>query len=506
MLNQSFWVALLPIFIRAVLGQTTVTTSIGPISGTEIDFNGNTIIEYLGIPFAEPPVGDRRFARPEPKAPRDDGFTLSATEFGAVCPQYVTEVLSDVDMSEDCLFLNIIVPQDAVDSLGSLPVLLFIPGRGFRLNAGSEYVGRDLAVTGSVIVVTINYRFLTFGYFSTGDDLAPGNYGLWDQRLAIEWVRDNIPAFGGDATNITIVGQGEDGATSVSSQLLSPENNDQLFQRAIIQSGIFDYPSYIMSDDLAETLSGRLAETLNCNQTSWPEKLDCLRGESWQDILYAPIAVADSDYFHPRIDGRFFPEPFDRLVERDEMHQYDIMVGMNSDEGLNLLFNYPDIALAINRDNVEFFVVGTIAGRGTDEETSQILYEGIKQRYVDPVDGIADDDDALRFMIDIYGDGSFVSRSIRLLRYHQRAPSASTYMYFFDYVDDNNQWLTSDARVGKASQGEELFYLWDTVSTRSTAFSAPVGSVSEAIRAEMISYWANFVHTGLVYSLYLSLF
>ncbi|XP_030846675.1 uncharacterized protein LOC105446116 [Strongylocentrotus purpuratus] len=478
--------------------QVTVDVGeLGEIEGNEYEFDGKTMTEFLGVPYAEPPVGEFRFARPRPKVAWIE--KLNATTFGAACPQQPVEGLDDLQISEDCLFLNIFVPPNATAD-NKLPVMLFIPGRGYRAYSGSEYIGLEMAVTGPIIIVTINYRFLTFGFFSTGDDTAPGNYGLWDQQLAIEWVRDNIGAFNGDGSKITIVGQGREGATGVVSQILSPLNNNGLFQRAIVQSSTATDLSYISAEGQATRLSKILVDTLNCSQRSWTENLACLREKSWQDIVAVNYSVLGGGYFEPRIDGYFFPDSLDNLLEKNLTHQYDLLAGINSDEGAALLNGYVDINDAFETvQDVWNFAYYDTRQRYSSDDQAILVMNAIDYRYDGPLLELPDRESALRFMFSMYGDRSYVSKTIQLLRNHQLSPDTNTFMYYFDYVDvDQNFTLIDDPLrdFTKAVQGEELFYLWDTIFGRQTASAAASGSTSESLRAKMIQYWTNFVNNG----------
>eukprot|EP00057_Strongylocentrotus_purpuratus_P035125 XP_797799.2 PREDICTED: uncharacterized protein LOC593219 [Strongylocentrotus purpuratus] len=478
--------------------QVTVDVGeLGEIEGNEYEFDGNTMNEFLGVPYAEPPVGEFRFARPRPKVAWIE--KLNATTYGAACPQQPVEGLDDLQISEDCLFLNIFVPPNATAD-NKLPVMLFIPGRGYRAYSGSEYIGMEMAVKGPIIIVTINYRFLTFGFFSTDDDTAPGNYGLWDQRLAIEWVRDNIGAFNGDGSKITIVGQGREGATGVVSQILTPLNNNGLFQRAIVQSSTATDVSYISPEGQATRLSKILVDTLNCSQRSWTKNLACLREKSWQDIVAVNYSVLGGGYFEPRIDGYFFPDSLDNLLERNLTHQYDLLAGVNSDEGAVLLNGYVDVNDAFETvQDVWNFAYYDTRQRYSSDEQAILVMNAIDYRYDGPLLELPDKKRALCFMFSMYGDRSYVSKTIKLLRNHQLSPNTNTFMYYFDYVDvDQNFTLIDDPLrdFTMAVQGEELFYLWDTIFGRQTALSATSGSTSESLRANMIQYWTNFVRNG----------
>ncbi|GCC34535.1 hypothetical protein chiPu_0013010 [Chiloscyllium punctatum] len=196
---------------------------------------------FKGIPFAATP---KRFEKAEPHP----GWTgvLKAKDFKPRCLQ-TTLSQKAVFGSEDCLYLNIWVPHGRKVST-NLPVMVWIFGGGFLMGAGHGanflnnylYDGHEIASRGKVIVVTLNYRVGPLGFLSTGDTNAPGNQGLWDQHMAISWVKRNIAAFGGDPDKITIFGESAGGA-SVSLQTLTPYNKG-VIKRAISQSGVATCP------------------------------------------------------------------------------------------------------------------------------------------------------------------------------------------------------------------------------------------------------------------------
>ncbi|XP_052071092.1 carboxylesterase 1F-like [Mytilus californianus] len=192
--------------------------------------------EFRNIPFAKPPVGGLRFHQPVPYGSWSDIY--DATRFGPSCIQSVNGIVDqyvpNTNTSEDCLVLNIYVPSGFSES-NAKSVIIWVHGGGYYLGQGMFYDGSYLSGIGDVIVVTINYRLGVFGFFSTMDDVALGNYGLWDQQMAIKWVHDNIESFGGDPNSVTIAGQSA-GAFSVALQALNPANKG-LFHRVIAQSG-----------------------------------------------------------------------------------------------------------------------------------------------------------------------------------------------------------------------------------------------------------------------------
>jgi para-nitrobenzyl esterase len=213
-----------------------VQTKSGPVQGA-VEAG---VLSFKGIPYAAPPVGPLRWRAPQPVA----GWTGTrpATSFGSVCMQPVraNRAKDFVDQSEDCLFLNVYRPNTKAKSL---PVLFWIPGGGLVTGSGSEpvYDGKALAERG-VVLVTINYRLGRFGFFAhpeltkaNPDGGRLYNYGLMDQIAALNWVHDNITAFGGDPGNVTIFGESAGGA-SVDALMISPPAR-RLFAAAIVESG-----------------------------------------------------------------------------------------------------------------------------------------------------------------------------------------------------------------------------------------------------------------------------
>lgn len=229
------------------------------------------ITSFKGIPFAAPPVGENRWRAPQPA--KDWDGVLKTFDFASISMQaktvidvkniYTREwaVDPDIPMSEDCLYLNVWTPANSAHE--KLPVYVWYFGGGLQVGhtAEMEFDGERIARRG-MVVVTINYRLNVFGFLghpeiTAESPQAPANFGNLDQQYGTQWVKRNIAAFGGDPDNITIGGQSAGGG-SVMSQLTSPQN-EGLFQKAIIQSGIFTklypnnfMPKFIRSLDEAE--------------------------------------------------------------------------------------------------------------------------------------------------------------------------------------------------------------------------------------------------------------
>lgn len=207
-------------------------TSLGDLQGVA----DGAVSAWLGVPYAQPPVGALRFAAPRP-LPSWQGVR-KATTFGAACIQKPMGSIKSLgpSLGEDCLTLNIWSP--AADG-ARRPVMVWVHGGAFLLGSARVYTGAHLAGQGDIVVVAINYRLGALGFVNfgeaLGDERAASNPGLRDQVLALRWVRDNIAAFGGDPDRVTLAGESA-GSMSVSLLMHSPEAQG-LFRGAIMQSG-----------------------------------------------------------------------------------------------------------------------------------------------------------------------------------------------------------------------------------------------------------------------------
>lgn len=255
--------------------------------------NSSHVRQFLGIPYAEPPVGEHRFRPPVTKRPYR--ATLNATSYGPVCMQYDNGAPSvynqllhgynvGVGMSEDCLTLNIWTPR-TLKSDAQLPVLFWIPG-GALLNGGSAVPYTDgSSIVGAhqdVIVVSINYRVNIFGFPAAAAlDGRHHNVGLLDQRKAVEWVYENIWAFGGNASRITLFGQS---AGASSTDFFSYAwFYDPLVSGFIIQSGAVGNSQITYSSGTSNF--SFVAEQVGCGSNDKDEQFKCMQGKDASEIL-----------------------------------------------------------------------------------------------------------------------------------------------------------------------------------------------------------------------------
>jgi para-nitrobenzyl esterase len=239
---------------------------------------------FLGIPYAQPPVGALRFRAPQPMTPWSG--TRSAETVGPVCPQLPAPFAAQGPQSEDCLSLNVYVPFKSK----RLPVMVFLHGGGFVAGTGSQFSGLPLAQAGNVIVVTINYRLGALGFLTLPQldaergSVPSGNDAIRDQQLALSWVRDNIAVFGGDPAQVTVFGESA-GAISTCLQMVSPLSRT-LAKRFILESGSCEIANGIATPAQARNASTQVVNALCAGRS---DVLPCLRALPAGDIAALPV-------------------------------------------------------------------------------------------------------------------------------------------------------------------------------------------------------------------------
>ncbi|MCB9993499.1 MAG: carboxylesterase family protein [Hyphomicrobiaceae bacterium] len=298
-----------------------ITISQGTLAGTE----GDGVVQFSGVRYAMPPVGENRWMPPVPVGAATG--PVDATKPGPGCAQGPSP-WGTPSTSEDCLFLNITVPGPA-NAMGfwqNKPVLVWFHGGGFTGGSGDVYDAQALARENDVIVVTVNYRLGSLGFFAhpalDAEDHVVANYGLLDQQQALKWLQANIASFGGNPNNLTVFGESA-GAIAIYTHLVSPLASG-LFQKAIIESGApADEPLSV-----AETQGNALAEKVGCPTTADADAAACLRAVPVEQLLAAqatPIATI--------IDGKLLTAPVLDLLRSGNYNRMPVMNGTNHDEG-----------------------------------------------------------------------------------------------------------------------------------------------------------------------------
>ena len=433
------------------------------------------IIAFQGIPFAAAPAGELRWRPPAPVEPWDGVRDAAAP--GAICPQQgLPGGAQRAAQSEDCLFLNVWAPAEAA---GPLPVMVWIHGGGYRLGSGSGSDGAPLASRG-VVLVTINYRLNVFGFLAhpalsaESAHGASGNYGLLDMVAALEWVRDNAAAFGGDPERVTIFGESAGGG-AVMALMIAPQA-EGLFHRAIAQSTYvhgWDRPldAPARGWEPAEALGERVGAALGASGAG-AEALAAMRAADTQEVLEAAGAGAlflwSGTLWAPNVDGWVIPDDPLAMYAAARQHRVPLIAGLTANEGSLFRPRY-DIADA---EGFEDYVRNDFAAVAPE---ALALYDPRgADGFAASLDGLVHD--------------MFFAGPARLQLRANAAAGAPVWFYRFAQVPPT----PLGERFG-AHHAAELAYVFGTLDgSPDTPWTEADRTVSEA----MMGYWTRFAAAG----------
>jgi para-nitrobenzyl esterase len=316
--------------LAATLGAAAapVVTAEGPVEGLSKD----GVTRFLGIPYAKPPIGNLRWMPPQPVAKWTGA--KDATKFGPTCAQVTTlgPFAGPPNSNEDCLYLNVFTQ----DVKAKLPVLVWTHGGGYFDGASNDYDATKLVKQGKLVVVTFNYRLNLFGFLAhpalETKGQPSGNYGVMDMQAVLHWVRQNIAAFGGDPSNVTLGGQSA-GAGATTANLLSPGAKG-LFHRAILQSGGYTpFPTKATAEDKGRKFAAAAGCTPKNDKGSDIAK--CLRALPAAKIAnLAGTASAISPLVGgPFVDGLVIPRQTIDAIQSGSFNKMPVMIGTTRDEG-----------------------------------------------------------------------------------------------------------------------------------------------------------------------------
>lgn len=452
------------------------------------------IATFKGIRYAAAPTGQRRFA--PPFAPEPSSSTLDAIAFGSACPQLASP-FGVASANEDCLFLNVYVPGTPSASK-RLPVMVFLHGGAFVSGAGGLYDPTTLANTEGTIVVTVNYRLGTLGYMAASalrardSRQSSGNYGLLDQQFALRWVRQNIPAFGGDRNRVTVFGQSAGGYSVCA--LLSAPSAAGLFQRAITQSGPCSFP--LPTREVSEASGAKFIQKVGCERSSAQETVDCLRQLDVQtvlnnqtsagELLSSPTALTQ---FFPNVDGVVIPQQPVQALTLNQYNRVPVIVGTNRDEGtmfVALAFDLLEGPLLAAEypaqiQMVAETVVQQAAAGGSSGLTTQLIAAEILAAY--PLRNYDSPGQALAAVIT---DASFACAA--LITAQLLSLTTPTYSYEFADRTAPMLFLPPVSFPYRASHTNELQFLFDDL----TGVPSQLTSDQRALASTMKSYWSRF--------------
>lgn len=432
----------------------------GWVTGIWHDGEAGGARAFLGIPYAEPPVGELRFQPPQP-AKHWHG-NLEATAFGPSCIQNPGALSATGEYSEDCLSLNVYSPEDP--DYAALPVMVFIHGGAFVAGGSSQYDGWRLAEEYGAVVVTLNYRLGALGFLSHPElDLEmgvpqSGNMALKDQQLALKWVQQNIAAFGGDPAQVTLFGESA-GSMSTCVHMVAP-GSQNLASRFIMQSAVcvggLPVNTKVQSDALGEAMLQSF-----CGDAADP--LACLRDVPASELIawgadagifgagWSPTVVAESE---------ILPAQPVALIASGQYNHGPVIVGTNRNEwGLFQLIGASDPV----EDTAGLY-------QYIDDTYPAALAPAVKALYAPPVDGLAN-----AKLVELLTDQVFRCPTRGFARLVQ-AMGSDVWLYSFDNPP--------------AFHAMELAYVFGNPS------EALVPVLNESVRATVQGYWTQFAYLG----------
>lgn len=522
-----------------------IKTPLGKVKGIQGEVFGKKVNAFLGIPFAEPPVGNLRFKRTVKVKPWRG--ILEATKFKPHCPQLLRlEVIEKRTplthmLAEDCLYLNIWTPNHEEDEENSSrtqsnakkPVMLWFFGGGYAggTNNLDEFDGRVLASLGDVIVVTANYRLGSFGFLDLGINDSPGNQGLYDNKRALLWVRSNIEAFGGDPEQITLFGNSA-GAISIGLMMVH-NHTSTLFKRAILQSGSPVMLNFFFTR--TEETAERFVELMNCshhipegsttlspgrNPLTPEEKeaeearefeifknkrqheLNCLMTKSTSEIIAGqkelletafPFTPSPYEQFLPLMATEALKADFGGNAYRDTFNGVsEVLLGSNRDEGSVIL--HLEIPEIFKIDSVELnmttltelkeLLVGNFSGEfNIDPETARV-FAGLFF-----VKGPENDStiNLIRRLYQVIGGLAFTC-PVASFAEGLTTRGKTVYQYEFGYRSSATPW----GEWMGVTHGDEYIFTFGHPLRYPSRYSKEDMEVSQ----RMIHIWSHFAKTG----------
>jgi len=460
-----------------------VSTQFGQLEGIRIGMN---VDQFMGIPYAMPPVNQSRFKDPVPWnttwAPR----TRPATEPGSQCRQGHEFGPS----SEDCLFLNIWRPA-APDARSENPVMVFIHGGSFVNGNGDQYNSTRLVKKHGVVVVTLNYRLGHLGWLQVYPGLA--NYGLKDQRVALQWVKENIAAFGGNPEHILLFGESA-GAISVATHLVTPKSNG-LYHGALMESGFPQGISRSLSTELGQNYSA-LAGCGNTNTAS--ERLDCLQDVSLHKLEEIAATIVPSGgnsspftrySWGPVIDGvEIVEDPLVLLRDGAFNNHVPLLAGTNTNEGS--VFVYPYFDAGLNATGYKQFVSGMLdSGEKQGLNLNRSLVGTILDFYPP-----SDTEDNRPLAAQLAADYSFICGTrflARMVNTYSIGSGNAVYLYRFNY----HATADTTPRSWGITHGSEVPFVFDHGDWEGGT-NASFTDKEEKLAAMMGMLWASFARNG----------
>lgn len=425
-------------------------------------------LQFKGIPYAEPPVGEKRWQAPENKSVME-GVYFSG-KFGNSCATTVSLAgFSKISQSEDCLYLNVYAPKDNEGK--KRPVLVWIPGGGLRTGSGDEYDVSNF-IKKDIVVVTINYRLGVFGFFShpaLNHESKKINYGLLDQQKALSWVQRNIASFGGDPDNVTLFGESA-GGHSVLANIVSPLSSG-LFKKAIISSGSYNLDQKNIAQ--ANAVGLEVAKAVGCDDGTPDGQLACLKKTPVAKLATTAISNLYNDQF--TIDGDIIPYTFNEAIAKGKVNKVDIINGFQNNEGT--------------------FFAGVIENDAGKKIDKQIYTASMMTLYGKSFSSVEETDDNTDFTAKLSDDLTkykFICPSLQFNA--EMAKKNRLYAYVFN-DKTAPQYIPKMSRPYLAAHTSELIYFFDGFHG-ATGVKQALTKEQQRLSDNIVSYLSNFIKNG----------
>ncbi len=392
-------------------------------------------------------------------------------------------------MNEDCLYINVVVPKPYPKDAA---VMVWIYGGGFWSGTSTLdlYDMRTLAAEENIIMVSFQYRVASLGFLFFDTEDVPGNAGMFDQVMALQWIKDNIDKFGGNPSNITLVGESA-GAASISLHLLSPLSRNH-FSQAIMQSASASAPWGVITKEESFLRGLRLAELMKCpaDKTQIRSTIDCLRSANPSELVEKEwngiVLGLTIGIFTPIIDGAFLDEKPSTSLRNMNFKKTNIMMGSNQDEGMFFIFYYlPEMFqkkedVYITREDFQRAVAElNVYSNPLQRKAIEFEYTN----WLNPADPVKN-----RMQVDrLTGDWQFTCPVVEFA--HRYAETGNNvYMYYFTQVSTASTW----PKWSGALHGDEIHFIFGQPLNKTYRYSEDEIKLSK----KMMTYWANFAKTG----------
>lgn len=451
-----------------------VNAPTGPVQGV----SNKGIYEYLGIPYAQPPVGALRWQPPQPHPPWSQ--LLDATHFGPTCAQVTTlgVFAGPANANEDCLYLNVFTPKPRPP--GTLPVLVWIHGGGNVDGESNDYDGSKLAGDGRTVVVTLNYRLGLLGWLAQpaldSEGHPFGNYGLLDQQLVLKWVRDNIAWFGGDPTRVALGGQSA-GSADTAANMTSPLAAG-LFNRAIFMSALSDTTPLAAAEQRGDAFSA----AAGCGFGASPAVAACLRNLPAATIMSLQgTQSANGPYVTgPVADGTILPaQGLNSALKSGNVNYMPVMSGWTHDEGdFSLAIQEYFSGVPISEADVTSYVQATYGANA-----AKVLAAYNPRSYPTP-----------QLLLDAIRTTATACRQYAI----NEALSTRVPVYAYEFDDQTAPFYFPDLPAFQplAYHTADIQYVFPLYHGGPSGIPHPLNAQQEQLSDAMVAAWARFVRTG----------